>query len=72
MAINPVQFQKGLSMVEFLAAYGTEAKCYRALHRARWPQGFRCPGCAHRGRSRFRRERGQQKGTTGDRPRLIR
>ena len=43
-------------MVEFLAAYGTEAKCYRALHRARWPQGFRCPGCAHRGRSRFRRE----------------
>ena len=56
MAINPVQFQKGLSMVEFLAAYGTEAKCYRALHRARWPQGFRCPGCAHRGRSRFRRE----------------
>ena len=56
MASNPVQFQKGLSMVEFLAQYGTEAKCYRALYRARWPQGFRCPDCAHRARSRFRRE----------------
>lgn len=56
MAINPVQFQHGLSMVEFIARYGTEAKCYRALYRARWPRGFRCPACAHRGRSRFRRE----------------
>ena len=56
MAINPVQFQQGLSMVEFIAQYGTEAKCYRALYRARWPQGFRCPACAHRVRSRFRRE----------------
>lgn len=56
MAINPVQFQQGLSMVEFIAQYGTEAKCYRALYRARWPQGFRCPACAHRARSRFRRE----------------
>lgn len=55
MAINPVQFQKGLSMVEFVARYGTEAKCYRALYRSRWPQGFRCPACANRSRSRFRR-----------------
>lgn len=58
MAINPVQFQKGLSMLEFVAQYGTQAKCYRALYRARWPQGFRCPACANRSRSRFRR--GQQ------------
>ena len=57
MAINPVQFQKGLSMVEFMAEYGTEAKCYRALYRARWPQGFRCPACQNRARSRFRRGR---------------
>lgn len=55
MAINPVQFQKGLSMVEFVAEYGTEAKCYRALYRSRWPQGFRCPACSNRSRSRFRR-----------------
>jgi hypothetical protein len=57
MAINPVQFQKGLSMVEFAAQYGTEAKCYRALYRARWPNGFRCPSCQNRSRSRFRRGR---------------
>lgn len=55
MAINAVQFQNGLSMVEFVARYGTEAKCYRALYRSRWPQGFRCPACANRSRSRFRR-----------------
>lgn len=55
MAINPVQFQKGLSMVEFVAEYWTEAKCYRALYRSRWPHGFRCPECSNRSRSRFRR-----------------
>jgi transposase-like protein len=56
MAINPVQFQEGLSMVEFMTQYGSEAKCYRALYRARWPKGFRCPACANRSRSRFRRQ----------------
>lgn len=56
MPINAVQFQHGLSMVEFVAQYGTEAKCYRALYRSRWPQGFRCPACANRARSRFRRD----------------
>lgn len=55
MGINPVQFQPGLSMAEFIASYGTEAKCYRALYRWRWPQGFRCPCCGGRARSRFRR-----------------
>ncbi|MHB1274243.1 MAG: IS1595 family transposase, partial [Rhodanobacter sp.] len=55
MAMNRVQFQPGLSMVEFMQQYGTEAKCYRALYRARWPQGFRCPACSERRRSRFRR-----------------
>jgi transposase-like protein len=55
MAMNLVQFQAGLSMVEFMQQYGTEAKCYRALYRARWPQGFRCPACNERQRCRFRR-----------------
>ncbi|KGR44715.1 transposase [Xanthomonas vasicola] len=32
MSINAVQFQAGLSMPEFFASYGTEAKCYRALY----------------------------------------
>ena len=56
MAMNGVQFQPGLSMPQFLSQYGSEAKCYRALHKARWPQGFRCPCCGGRPRSRFRRE----------------
>ena len=58
MAINRIQFQKGLSMAGFIQHYGTEAKCYRALYRARWPKGFRCPACEARRRVRFRR--GQQ------------
>jgi len=37
--------------------YGTEAKAYRALYRARWPHGLRCPACDDRRRSRFRRGR---------------
>jgi len=55
MSINLVQFQPGLSMAEFIQRYGTEAKCYRALYRWRWPKGFRCPACGERRRSRFRR-----------------
>jgi len=55
MAMNRVQFQAGLSMTAFLQQYGTEAKCYRALYRMRWPQGFRCPACGSRPRSHFRR-----------------
>ena len=56
MAMNRVQFQQGLSMAEFFERYGTEAKCYRSLYKARWPQGYRCPCCNGRARSRFRRE----------------
>ncbi|MDE2281037.1 MAG: IS1595 family transposase, partial [Xanthomonadaceae bacterium] len=55
MAMNQVQFQAGLSIAQFIQKYGTEANCYRALYRARWPQGFRCPKCNSRPRSRFRR-----------------
>lgn len=56
MAINPIQFQRGLSLNQFLHDYGTEAKSYRALYKARWPHGFRCPCCGERRRSRFRRD----------------
>ena len=56
MAMNQVQFQPGLPMAKFVERYGTETKCYRALYKARWPQGFRCPCCHGRARSRFRRE----------------
>lgn len=45
MGINKVQFQKGLSMAEFLERYGSEEKCHAALVASRWPKGFICPEC---------------------------
>ena len=50
MARNKVQFQRGLSDVEFERLYGTEQKCRDALFSWRWPEGFECPvfsGGAH-------------------------
>jgi transposase-like protein len=49
MAKNQVQFQKGLSLPEFLEQYGTEEQCRRAVYGWRWPRGFRCPECGHAG-----------------------
>lgn len=45
MVMNRIQFQKGLSLPEFVERYGTEAKCEKALELARWPKGFKCPRC---------------------------
>lgn len=45
MATNPIQFQHGMSIPEFLGSFGTEAQCAEAVRQARWPQGFRCPRC---------------------------
>ena len=45
MARNKVQFQKGLSLSQFLDLYGTEEQCHGALAKWRWPDGFRCPKC---------------------------
>jgi transposase-like protein len=45
VAYNPIQFQKGMSLPEFLRCFGTEAACAEAVRRARWPDGFACPGC---------------------------
>ena len=56
MAINHVQFQKGLSMAEFLDKYGTQKKCHAALVASRWPEGFRCPCCGDERHSTFVRE----------------
>jgi len=47
MAKSTIQFQKGLSLSEFLSQYGTEDQCREALFRMRWPQGFQCPRCGH-------------------------
>ena len=45
MARNQVQFQKGFSMTAFIQQYGSEAKCFEALFKWRWPNGFICPHC---------------------------
>ncbi|CAI8740176.1 IS1595 family transposase [Methylocaldum szegediense] len=45
MPMNRVQFQKGLSLAEFLGQYGREEQCEAALEALRWPEGFRCPAC---------------------------
>ena len=45
MARNAVQFQKGLSMAEFVGLYGSEDQCHAALVQMRWPDGFKCPKC---------------------------
>jgi len=46
MARNVIQFQKGLSLLDFQRLYGTEELCVAALEQARWPTGFCCPRCA--------------------------
>lgn len=53
MAMNRVQFQRGLSLPQFLEQFGTEEQCQDALLKARWPQGFACPACQYRKASRF-------------------
>src|SRR5215470_2409969 len=45
MARNLVQFQKGLSLMEFNRRYGTDEQCHAALIKMRWPDGFVCPNC---------------------------
>ena len=47
MPKNKVQFQKGLSIPEFMEKYGTEEKCEKALFNARWFFGYKCASCGH-------------------------
>ena len=47
MPRNQVQFQKGISLKQFLELYGTEQQCFDALFKWRWPDGFQCPHCGH-------------------------
>jgi len=55
MATNKLQFQAGLSMLEFFDLYGTQDKCEEVVRQWRWPQGFVCPSCGLRDHSEFRR-----------------
>lgn len=56
MPINRVQFQKGLSLSEFMSRYGTEEQCIAALEQSRWPSGFVCPSCQETRHSIFVRD----------------
>ena len=47
MARSGLQFQKGLSLLEFQRLYGTVELCEAALEKARWPDGFRCKSHEH-------------------------
>jgi hypothetical protein len=42
MAMNPIQFQPGMSLSELFEQYGTELQCEQALEQARWPEGYCC------------------------------
>ncbi len=55
MAINRIQMQKGLSLAEFHARYGSEAQCLASLETARWPDGFVCPECGEQAHTVFER-----------------
>lgn len=48
MAMNQVQFQKGLSLEDFFQKYGHDMQCEDALVAARWPGGYQCSRCAGR------------------------
>ena len=47
MPKNKAQFQKGQSLPEFLARYGTVAQCEQAVLAAHGPNGFLCPHCGY-------------------------
>lgn len=45
MKRSKVQFQKGLSDIDFMNRYGSEEKCLEEVRQAKWPDGFQCPSC---------------------------
>lgn len=55
MAMNKVQYQHGLPMLEFFDIYGSQEQCEALVREWRWPQGFVCPRCAQTWHSEFRR-----------------
>lgn len=55
MGTNRIQFQKGISLNQFLNDYGTEDQCETVLENNRWPNGFSCPACSGTNHFRYRR-----------------
>tara|TARA_B110000881_G_scaffold205419_1_gene207844 strand:- start:228 stop:476 length:249 start_codon:yes stop_codon:yes gene_type:complete len=46
MSINKIQFQKGLSIIEFIDNYGTDEQCLSALFNMRRPTVLHAPAVA--------------------------
>ena len=63
---------RGLSDEAFREAFGAEEQCRSALSRLRWPDGFVCPACGHRGHcvlaGRSILRHGQQSEYVNDKP----
>ena len=55
MKMNSVQFQKGLSMTEFVNRYGSQEQCERTVIDWRWPRGYVCVACSSERSLSFRR-----------------
>ncbi|NQZ58975.1 MAG: IS1595 family transposase [Lentisphaeraceae bacterium] len=55
MSKNKIQFQTGLSLVEFNELYLSEEACCRKVQEMRWPQGFCCDKCKHGKSWKFKR-----------------
>ena len=47
-----------MTLLEWQVRFGTAEGCYAYLYAARWPEGFRCPGCA--GTKAWRVQRGDR------------
>jgi len=45
MSVYEIQFQKGLSLPDFIKQFGTREQCERHLFKLKWPKGFVCPRC---------------------------
>src|SRR4030095_14107169 len=56
MAMNKVQYQRGLSMREFFDSYGSQEDCEALVRGWRWPEGFVCPRCGGSWHSELRRQ----------------
>jgi hypothetical protein len=55
MSKNAVQFQRGMSLPEFMDQYGTQSQCERVLFS--WPRGFVCPQCGSSAACAFKSRR---------------
>ncbi len=53
--MNKIQFQKGISLNQFLDLYGAVEQCEATVETARWPKGFQRPNCSGQEHYRYRR-----------------